>query len=196
MKKLVLFAGVCALLCLSGAAQAQEFDVAAGVSTVSSKSATINSSGLYVPDAGGGAYPVFSGDFLFFHSFGVGGEVTWRASQGIYAGFQPYRPILYDFNGVFAPKIGRIQPEVQAGIGAESLRFYQQYFNCNFTGCTNYTTSSHFMGHIGGGLRFYVWHHVFVRPEAHVYLVHNNVEFSSGNLYRYGVSIGYALGAQ
>ncbi len=119
-----------------------------------------------------------------------------ESQSGCLAGFQPYRPILYDFNAVFAPKIGRVQPEVQAGIGAESLRFYQQYFNCGFTGCTNYNTTSHFMGHIGGGLRLYVWHHVFVRPEAHVYLVHNNVEFSSGHLYRYGVSIGYALGSQ
>ncbi len=196
MKKLALFAGVCILVCLTAASQAQQFDVAFGVSTVSSSSATVNSSGIAVPDAGGGAFPGFSGDFLFFHGFGVGGEVNWRASQNLYGGFQPFRPILYDFNGVFAPKIGRIQPEVQAGIGAESVRFYQPYFNCGFTGCTNYTTDSHFMGHVGGGLRFYVWHHVFVRPEAHVYLVHNNVEFSSGHLYRYGASIGYSFGAQ
>ncbi len=149
-----------------------------------------------MPNVGGGAFPGFSGDFLFFHGFGVGAEVNWRASQNLYGGFQPFRPILYDVNGVFAPKIGRVQPELQAGIGAESVRFYQPYYNCNFTGCTNYTTTDHFMGHVGGGLRLFVWHHVFIRPEAHVYLVHNNVEFSSGHLYRYGASIGYSLGAQ
>ncbi len=31
----------------------------------------------------GGAYPAFSGDFLFI-SFGVMGEVSWRASQNFY----------------------------------------------------------------------------------------------------------------
>ncbi len=198
MRKSVVIAGVCVVLCLVASSQAQEFDAAFGISTIKSTSAanTNLSSGYFPQDVGGGVFPGFSADFLFFHSFGVGGEVNWRAGQNLYAGFQPFRPILYDFNGVFAPKIGRVQPEIQGGIGAQSVRFYQPNFTCSFTGCTNYTSVNHFMGHFGGGLRLYVWHHVFFRPEAHVYLVHNNFEFSSGRLYRLGASIGYAMGAQ
>ncbi len=49
------------------------------------------------------------------------------------------------------------------------------------------------MGDFGGGIRFYVWHSVFVRPEARLYLINNNVEFSSGYALRYGISIGYSF---
>jgi hypothetical protein len=49
------------------------------------------------------------------------------------------------------------------------------------------------MEHFGGGLRLSAFHALFVRPEAHLYLVNNNVEFSSGHAVRYGVSIGYTF---
>src|SRR5207249_10583498 len=52
-------------------------------------------------------------------------EIAWKGSRGLYAGFQPYRPLFYDLNGVFAPRLKNIGAEVQAGIGWESLRFYQ-----------------------------------------------------------------------
>lgn len=49
---------------------------------------------------------------------------------------------------------------------------------------------------MGGGIRVYLYGNFFVRPEMRVYLVHNNVEFSSGHSrsVRYGVSIGYTFG--
>ena len=34
------------------------------------------------------------------------------------------------------------------------------------------------MGHFGGGIRYYIYGHFFVRPEAHLYMIHNNQEFS------------------
>jgi hypothetical protein len=83
--------------------------------------------------------------------------------------------------------------EIVGGIGAESLRFYQPYFNCNFVTCTNYVSSNHFLGDFGGGLKFYVHGGFFVRPEARLYFIHNNAEFSSGKAVRYGVSIGYTF---
>ena len=74
----------------------------------------------------GGAYPVFSADLLLKHRFGVSGELAWRGSQNLYAGFQPYRPLFYDFNGIYAPKLGKQRGRrTLAGIGWESLRFYQ-----------------------------------------------------------------------
>jgi hypothetical protein len=49
------------------------------------------------------------------------------------------------------------------------------------------------MGHIGAGIRYYIWGHLFIRPEAHLYLVHNNVEFPSSQAARFGMSIGYTF---
>lgn len=197
----VLFAAFCIIFALATCAQAQQFDLAFGFGTIggnaaSDASAANIAAGNYTAQSiGGGGYPSFSGDFLFFHRyFGVGGQVAWRANQNVDIFSTPYRPILYDFNAVFAPPIGKhTQAELQAGIGAESLRFYQPFFTCNFVGCTNYTSSNHFLGHFGGGLRFYVTKNIFVRPEAHLYLVNNNFEFAGPRVTRYAVSIGYSL---
>ena len=143
----------------------------------------------------GGLFPSISADVLFLHhhQIGVQGEVAWRASQNLYADTLPFRPILYDFNAIFAPRLGkRTQAEVMAGFGGEDLRFYGQ-INCTFVGCTDYVSSNHLTGHIGAGIRLYVWHNVFVRPEAHFYGIHNNNEFPSSNANRFAVSIGYSL---
>jgi hypothetical protein len=174
-------------------AHAQQFDAAFGVGTLTAPSASEASDGHLPQTLGGGTYLNFSGDFLFWKQFGVSGEATWRASQNVYGGFQPYRPILYDFNAIYAPQFHRVGAELMAGIGAESLRFYQPYYNCSFTGCTNYTSSNHFMGHFGAAVRLYAIGNFFIRPEAHLYLINNNFEFSSGRATRFGVSIGYSF---
>ena len=61
------------------------------------------------------------------------------------------------------------------------------------TGCTNYQSSNHFAGHIGADLRYYFWGHAFIRPEAHYYVIHHNVEFNNVNVSRFAVSIGYSF---
>lgn len=195
MKKLILIAltfTFCAVLV--SAARAQQIDLGFGVSTTTSPGPT-TSNGLLFPSLRGGTYPGFSGDFLVRHNLGLEGELFWRASQNLYGGYQPYRPIFYAFNAIWAPKLSKnISAEVLGGIGGEDLRFYG-YVNCNsFFGCTTYSSSNHFMGDVGGGIRAYVWHGVFVRPEARLYFVHNNLEFSSDRIARYGVSLGYTFG--
>ena len=192
MKKLIVIAGLCVFLLTQRPAQAQEFDAAFGVGTLTAPSAS-SATGNYAPQSlSGGAYPSFSGDFLFKGRLGVGGEVAWRASRAIYGAYQPYRPIFWDFNGIYVPKLGKFAAaELMAGIGVESLRAYQPFTTCGFTGCTNYVSTNHFLGHFGGGLRLYAHGHFFVRPEAHLYVVHNNVEFSSGRATRFGISLGY-----
>ncbi|HET7441336.1 MAG TPA: hypothetical protein VFJ47_08545 [Terriglobales bacterium] len=206
MKALTLAVVFCALLAV-GVAHGQSGDVAFGVSTVVAPSASSASGNYYPQSVGGGAFPVFSGDIIFFkHQFGISTNISWRASQGQYTTFQlfggtlqpltltPYRPIFYDFNGIWTPnRLKRVVPQLEGGIGAESVRFYQPFFSCGFTGCTNYTSSNHFLGHFGGGVKLYVKGGFFVRPEAHLYLVHNNTEFSSGRAERFGVSIGYTI---
>lgn len=196
LRKLIVL-GV--LIALAGIlpAQAQQFDIGFGVSGLTAPSNNTNGFLLFpTPSIGGGAYLGFSGDYLFKKNFGVQGEINWRASRSVYNGFQPYRPLFWDFNAIYAPQLGpRVQAELLAGIGVESVRFYNNFFTCSFvSGCTNYTSSNHFMGDFGGGLRFYVTHGVFVRPEARFYLVRNNVEFNSNHSTRYGITLGYSFG--
>lgn len=194
MKKLALVAAVCVVM--AGSLYAQQMDAAFGAGTVSelSSSNSISSFGSTPVSLNGGTYLNFSGDYLFYRGiFGVGGELGWRASHSFFQGI-PYRPFFYDFNGVFAPKLGRsVQGEFLAGIGGEDVRFYNPAGGCGI-GCTNFVSTNHFLGHLGAGIRFYVHGNFFIRPEAHLYLVHNNDEFTTGSPARYGVSIGYSFG--
>ena len=50
------------------------------------------------------------------------------------------------------------------------------------------------MGAFGAGLKLYPKGGFFVRPEAKLYLVNNNLNFSSAYATRYGLSIGYTFG--
>jgi hypothetical protein len=193
MRKLVV---VAALFVFAAVAAQAQLDVAFGVNTVSGPSAS-SASGNYAPqNIGGGAYPTFSGDYIFWHNMGIGGMVSWRASQALWGGQLPYRPIFYSFNGVFAPRLGKhAGVELQAGLGGENIRFYTGNTTCSyFTGCSNYQSTNHFMGHFGGGLRLYVKGNFFIRPEGYIYLVRNNFEFSGARATQYGVSIGYTWG--
>ena len=181
-----------ALASFSNIAQAQKVDIAFGISTVEAPAA--NSTG---PSLTGGTYPGFSGDALFWHNFGIGGEIYWKATQSVYnsAAFGPipYRPLFLDVNWIYAPKLAsHTYLELSAGIGALDTRQY-----CN--GCgngynTNYSSDKHFMGDFGAGLKIYPKGGFFIRPEAKFYLVTNNQLFSSSYSTRAGVSIGYTFG--
>jgi hypothetical protein len=178
-------------------ARAQQLDVALGFHAFTAPAAS-NATGNFSPQSmQGGLYPSFSADLLFFKHVGVNGEVTWRGGRDLYGGYQPFRPILWDFNGVWAPSLApRISAELLAGIGATSIRFYQSTITCTFTSCTNYISSNHFMGHFGAGLRLYFKGNFFLRPEADVFLIRHNYEFSSGRAVELGASIGYTFGSR
>ncbi|MBV9181861.1 MAG: hypothetical protein JO356_11160 [Acidobacteria bacterium] len=202
MRKLSISLALVLLVTLLGSAQAQEFHGAFGFGTVKAPAATISSSGIPVPSLSGGLYPSFSGIFILKHHIGFGGEVAWRAKQAVYGGAtssfsfaQPYRPIFYDFNAVYGATLQKkIGVDVMAGIGGEDLRFYTPYYSCgSFSGCTNYVSSNHFAAHFGGDIRYYFWGHAFIRPEAHYYVVRNNVEFNNARVARFAVSIGYSF---
>jgi hypothetical protein len=198
LKKSSLAVFACFAFFTTTAVFAQQIDFAFGVSTVNSPSYSSTSNvNPYFPPVSltGGAYPSISGDFLLKKNFGVMGEISWRASEAIYDGYQPYRPIFWDFNGVYVPQLGKhAAAELSAGIGAESTRFYNNYYTCNYVSCTNYSTSTHFMGQFGAGLKLYARGGLFVRPEVHLYLVNNNNEYTSSRVVRYGASIGYTFG--
>jgi hypothetical protein len=197
LKKLTLIALLFVFALLARTAHAQEIDAAFGVSSLTSASSK-TTNGILYPSLSGGAYPMFSADVLLTHHLGIEGDVSWKASQGLYGGYQPYRPILYSFNAIWAPKIApHITAELLAGIGGENLRFYTPNLSCSyFTGCTDYVTSNHFVGDFGGGIRAYVWRSAFIRPEVRLFLINNNAEFSSSYAVRYGVSLGYSFGGR
>ena len=203
MRRLTVVFGICVLFLIATAAYGQEVDIAIGAGTVSAPSS--NTSVVFQQfkqTLSGGNFLTISGDALIHKSLGIEGEVSWRTSRTNYAGVLPYRPLFWDFNGIYAPRFNKfLGAELMAGIGAMSARFYTGQYNCSyFGGCTNYTSISHFMGDFGGGLRLYPVGNFFVRPEARLYLINNaddrTAPFSSGRAVRYGISIGYSFGGK
>ena len=194
MKKFSLILVLILPFLVRGTLHAQQFDAAFGAGTMLAPSAS-SASGNHNPvTLSGGTYPVFSADLLLKRDFGVSGELAWRASRSSYAGFLPERPLFYDFNGIYAPKLGKFAAaELMAGVGWESIRFYQSSFVCTAFTCTDFVSSNHFMGHFGGGIRYYIHGNFFIRPEAHLYLIRNNQEFSSPVATRVGISLGYTF---
>ena len=183
-----------ALVAFSNFAQAQKIDVAFGVSTLTAPSASSADSSHAPVSLTGGTYPGFSGDVLFWHNLGIGGEIYWKANQGKYGGDPtlPFRPLLLDANAVYSPKLAsHTYLELVAGIGALDTRIYCQ--GCGNGYNTNYSSDKHFMGDFGAGIKFYPKGGFFVRPEAKLYLVNNNLNFSSARITRFGLSIGYTF---
>jgi hypothetical protein len=199
LRKLALLASVFTFLFLAQFASAQQFDFFLGGGSLLSSSASNSSFGSF-PSEKGGLYLNLGGDAVFFKHVGVNVETAWRASQAVYiSGTENYRPILTDFNLLYQPHLGKkIGLDLLAGIGAGSTRFYAPGPSCS--GCVNYVSTDHFMEHLGGGIRFYVWQRVFVRPEIHYYhiqsnnSINNNGAFNSNNVFRVGASVGYTFG--
>ena len=201
MRKLAFLAPVFACLFFAQFASAQQGDIMIGGGTLMSSSPSGGAVSFQQPAEKGGTYINITGDVIGFkRRLGFGVETAWRASQANYSGEnETYRPILTDFNAVFQPKLGKkLGLDLFGGIGIASTRFYvPAIVSCSYIGgCINYTSSNHFMEDLGGGLRYYVWHHAFVRPEVHYYHIQNNVEFYSPNVIRVGASIGYTIGPE
>jgi hypothetical protein len=189
LKNLSFLVVAFALICLlRSPAHAQQFDLSFGVSGLTAPASTDT-----LQTIGGGAYPTFGLDFLFYHNLGVGFNASFRASQNLFEGVVPFRPYFYDVDAVWAPPLGkRAQAELSAGIGVESIHFYTGV-TCGAFSCSNFVSSNHFLGQFGAAMRFYVTNKIFIRPEAHIYVVRNNVEFSGSHANRFGVSIGYSF---
>jgi hypothetical protein len=203
LRKLAIFAPVFAVLWFAQFASAQlasdqQFDFFVGGGTLLSSSPTASTN--FLPEENGGLYLNLGGDAVFLrHRLGINIETAWRATQGVYSpGVENYRPVLTDFNLLFQPHLTKkIGLDLTGGIGAGSARFYAPGPSCS--GCINSVSTDHFMEHLGGGIRYYVWHHFFVRPEVNYYHLQNNTNvedngFSSNNLIRAGASVGYTFG--
>jgi hypothetical protein len=161
---------------------------------------TFGNGTLYNTPSMGGTFLDFGGGLMLTDHFGAAAQVSWRATQGDYAGLK-YRPIFYDFDGIWQPaKRGRIAPELRAGIGGVSLRYYYNQSSCDqFAGCSSSNqyleTSRHFQVHLAAALRIRATEHVFIRPAFDVHYVNNFYQFGSNWVPAYSVSVGYAFGA-
>jgi hypothetical protein len=188
-----------AVIAFSTGAQAQKVDLAFGVSTIVAPGAS-NANGVdHQPvSMSGGAYPGISGDVQVFHHIGLGGEIFWRGSQAQNyngQGFN-YRPVFWNIDAVYSPKIAtHTYLDLVGGIGGLNNRYYTGTY-CGIYTCSNYQSINHFDGVFGAGIKFYPHGGWFIRPEARVYLIHNNYDFSANYATRIGASIGYTFGGR
>jgi hypothetical protein len=196
LRKFALIPSTCAVLLCTALASAQQVDVAVGDSILFSTKNPNASEAFLPPAEKGGLYPSFSFDRIFKNHYGYGAELATSYKQENYNGFQGYRPIFYDVNALFAPHIrNRTDVDLMAGVGGERVLFYSPSGSCNFSvGCTTHLDANHLLFHVGTDVRYRVWKHFFVRPEAHLYHIVNNAEFHSDNVLRVGGSIGYTFG--
>lgn len=196
MKLRIVVLGFVMLFALAGWAQPSEQhgDVSFGVGTMLATSPTSAEAVNGALTLNGGTYLSVAGNYLFYHHAGVGFDFTWRASDAVWQGIQPYRPIIYTFNGVYAPRLGkRAQLELLGGIGVLDTHFYTPYETCSYVSCTNYVSTTHFTGVFGAGVRLFARGGVFLRPEVREYVFSSNADYLSGHATRAGVSLGYAF---
>jgi hypothetical protein len=199
----VLLTFACAALtAFSNFAQAQKIDIAFGVSTTLAPGASFVDGIESAPSLSGGVFPGFSGDVLFWHNLGFGAEVFWRAGSascpdsicGFASGIS-YRPVFYNFNAVYSPKLAsHAYLELVGGLGALDTH----YSACNLSGASCggsqlLASSNHFDVDLGGGIKLYLSRGFFVRPEARFYWINNNTDYSANHGARVGASIGYTF---
>lgn len=177
-------------------AHAQRIDAAVGIGSIDAPAGSTTNDTNHQPQSlKGGDYFSGSVDYLFFRKhIGVEAEAAVKADQAIYLPYlknYPYRPMFYDLNAIWSSSRfhKRFAVELLGGAGALITRF--QLGGCTSSKC--YASSTHFMADGGGGFKMYAWRHFFIRPEARLYLINNNVEFSSARALRYGASIGYTF---
>jgi hypothetical protein len=198
LRKLGFLVIVCAFSLVTSLASAQQADVALGFGTVMSPGSSSCNQLTLICAEKGGLYPTIGVDVIFHRRIGFAYDVTWRGGQA-YNGLteQTYRPIINDFNAVYQPRIGkRVGLDLVAGIGFQDTRYYgyQPTSSCVYLGAC-FNSSFHFVTDFGGGIRYYFWHHAFIRPEVRYYFINNNTtDFTSGNILRVGGSIGYTIG--
>jgi hypothetical protein len=175
-------------------AHAQQIDVAVGGGSIFGPAGSTATGNHQQQSLDGALYATGSVDYLFFRKvIGVQADAAVRVDTGTYAqNFLniPFRPMFFDGNAIWATQLSkRIGVELVGGGGVLDTRFQTQ--TCTASKC--FASSTHPMADVGGGIKLYAWRRLFIRPEARLYLIDNNTEFSSGHALRYSVSIGYTF---
>ncbi len=197
MRKFARLMCVCAFLPFAFAtfAHSQQFDFAVGGGTLFSTK-NITASQAYLPPAEkGGVFPSVSIERVFKNHYGYSAEFAFRFDEGSYNGFQKFRPVIYDINAVRNSRFAKkYTADFQAGLGGQSTFFYGPSGSCQSLGCATHLDSNHFLLHAGFGLKYALFHRLFVRPEANYYRILNNTsDFHSDNVLRLGASVGYTF---
>jgi hypothetical protein len=149
-----------------------------------------------------GLFATVGGGVMLTPHWGAGAEINWRAGQGDYAGVN-YRPIFYDFNGIWQPlKTKRFVPEIQGGIGGVAVHFNANTQNCAdpLVGCQSINlgseSSNHFQAHFAVAARIYATSHIFFRPAVDVHWVNDFFQFGSNWVPEYTMGVGYSFGGE
>ena len=127
MRKFAFLAAVLAVLALPNLVSAQQADAMLGFGTVLSPNAAAcgagNTTNFTCPERGG-LYTNIGADVIFHKRAGIGFDASWR-SIGDFGGLgQAYRPILFDFNGVYQPRLNKkVGADLFAGIGGMRAGF-------------------------------------------------------------------------
>lgn len=185
-------------------ASAQRFDGYFGMGTTRVDALDVayvddNTGELINSPAMTGVFGTVGGALMLNPHFGVGAQVSFRFAQGDYLGFG-YRPIFYDFNGIWTPQIHSIEkvvvPEFQGGFGGVNLRFYDPanyYYDYNSGRYTNFAGSSnHLQLHAAAGVRFKIRPRIWIRPMVDYRWVRNLNEFGNNNVFSYSLAIGFS----
>ncbi|MGD1073466.1 MAG: hypothetical protein ABSB15_25425 [Bryobacteraceae bacterium] len=185
-------------------ASAQQFNgyYSVGTTVDSSSNTQIDTFGTGSPFTTprmGGLFSDFGASFMATKQFGAGADISWRDTQGAYAGLN-YRPLFYNFDGIYQPvKTKRFAPELRLGLGGVHLGYSLNQTACNsFTGCSTATegvgSSEHFQMHAEVAARFYVTNHIFVRPAVEAHWVNDFFQFGSNWVPQYSIGVGYSIG--
>jgi hypothetical protein len=204
LRIVVLLSFACvALAAFSNFAQAQKIDIGFGAGTTIAPDASFVDGSEIAPSLKGGTFLGFNGDVLFWHNMGFGAEVNWRAGSSNCVVFAcvgqgvTYRPVLYNFNAVYSPKLAsHAYLELVGGIGALDTHYSQcTGVGASCGGSQPISSSNHFDIDLGGGIKLYPLHGgFFIRPEARFYWVNNGTaDYSSNHATRVGASIGYTF---
>ena len=199
----LLFAGLFPAAQLS---MAQNVNVYFGVGTATDSSSnqqidTFATGVPYTTPKLGGSFLDVGGTTLFSEHFGVGADVSWRATHAAYTGLN-LMPIFYDLDGVWQPmKTKHFEPEIHAGLGGMKLAYSYSQTACNpLSGCStssqSVTSSSHFQLHFSAAARFYLTDHVFLRPAVDGHYVANLFQYGSNVVPEYSLGLGYSFGRE
>jgi hypothetical protein len=184
-------------------AQSASASFALGTATDGSNNQSLDTYGDVGPSLGG-LFMTIAGDVMVKPTIGFGAEYSFHADQTNYA-YQAgvnYRPDFYDFNAVLHPlgdKSARVVPEFQGGLGGVNMKFYETETGCAVAGvCSTLNeyiaSSNHFQLHFAGGVRFFITHNLYIKPQIDVHWVNNFQEFNSGWVPEYTAAIGYSFG--
>lgn len=179
------------------------FGLGTAIDSASKNSGIVSLISPDAPPSLGGVFGDFGAAIMLAPKFGVGGQVAWRFGQGDYSPTNDlkYRPIFYDFNGIWEPagSSGKVVPELQGGLGGANLKLYLAQSSSDplfGSQSSNLLLSSqnYFQLHAAAALRFYVTSNFFVRPAVDYHWVHGFDQFGRSSVLQFTGSVGYTFG--